>query len=126
MGILKEFRDNIKSDFEYYKQLTREIVGDYKESKVKERIVKHEEERASAIKAKKARYAYYTELITQCNCNINHIRASINSHHANLTGLGARGHKELKEKLTREIQWLKNKLVEEEFLSKHYTKLRNE
>jgi len=122
MSILKDIQDELK----YYGQLTKDIVGDYKESKVKKRIAKQEEEIARTLKAKQARYAYYTELITQCNCNITLIRARINSYQANIVGLGKRGHKEVKERLTREILWLKGKLKEEEFLSNHYTKLRDE
>ena len=122
MSILKDIKEELK----YYGKLTRDIIDDYKESQVKKRIAKHEEETARILKAKQARHAYYTELITQCNCNVTLIRAKINSYQANIASLGKRGHKDVKERLTREIQWLKNKLKEEEFLSNHYTRLRNE
>ena len=142
MNIFKELLIDIRDEFKYYrslstkevlidirdqfKNLPKTIIEDYKESQVKKNIAKHEEETARTLKAKQARYAYYTELITQCNCNVILIRAKINSYHANITSLGTRGHKEIKERLTKEIAWLKNKLNEEEFLSNHYTTLSNE
>ena len=126
MSILKEIRDEIKDEIKYYSQLTRDTVSDYKESHIKIRIAKQEEEKARTLKAKHARYSYYTELITQCNINVNMIRAMINTNNATLTSLGERGNKAIRERLTLNIKWLNIKLKEEEFLVIHYNKLRNE
>lgn len=103
----------------------RSAISDYQEARAK-----REAERLETIKkewkaARQSKIDYYTELITQCNSNVNYIIAKTNTLNANLSGLGKRGFKELRLSLNSELLRLEKKLEEEKFLVSHYSNLRD-
>jgi len=113
----------------FFKGIKQELVdyGFIKDPAEKRRleIIKEEKERAESLRRKEARHAYYTELIIQTAQNVGMIRAKLGVLQSNLNSLGKRGKKEERANLTKQIDWLKSKLKEEEFMLNHYKELRD-
>ena len=103
----------------------KSVISNYQESKAKREAERQKTIRKEWEAAKKAEINYYTELITQCNSNVNYIIAKTNTLNANLSGLGKRGFKELRLSLNSELLRLEKKLEEEKFLVTHYSNLRD-
>ena len=101
------------------------VISDYQKARAKRESDRQETIRKEWEAAKKAKINYYTELITQCNSNVNYIVAKTNTLNANISGLGKRGFKELKMSLNKELHQLEKRLEEEKFLVNHYSNLRD-
>jgi len=111
MSIFKSIKEELKG----YVDMTNEIVDDYKDKKVKEKIREAERVTTESLKSEQARKAYRSEVLTQANQNVIYIKACLKTKDGMLNRLGKRGNKELRVQLAKEVEWLNKKLIEETF-----------